>query len=67
MNSISRLQAFDDGRLPLKTPVTVFGKPGLITGRSFAHERYDVLFTDGTIQHSISREHLEINWQDIRS
>lgn len=69
MNAITQLQAFapEGGRLPLQTPVRVFGKPGLVTGRAFAYERYDVRFSDGTIQHSLSREHLEIDWTELRN
>ena len=70
MNPVVQLQKFArteiEGRLPLKTPVTVFGKQGLITGRAFAYERYDILFTDGTIQHSLAREHIEIDWCTAR-
>lgn len=69
MNVQVQLQAYpsvDGDRLPLRTPVTVFGKPGLVTGRAFAYERYDVRFADGSVQHSLDRQHLEIDFGVLR-
>lgn len=71
MEALAILQAyaarFGSDRLPLKTPVKVFGKPGLVTGRAFAYERYDVRFADGTVQHSLDRLHLEIDFAALRA
>lgn len=63
MNALSR---FGDLRLELQTPVKVFGKPGVITGKAFGHEHYDVRFRDGSVQHSIYRENIEIDFNSLR-
>lgn len=54
-----------EARLPLRAPVRVAGKPGHICGRSFAHERYDVIFLDHSIIPGLPRDLLEINWEEL--
>ncbi len=73
MDNIDCLQAFAQtfglDRLPLRTPVLVFGKPAMVTGRSFAGdglERYDVLWPGGQVQHSLPRSLLAVDFDTLR-